>query len=94
MDWVYDYRTLAKESRLQSPEVGAVCGSAARADLCGGAASNRRPYRDQKDPLFYLFAAYSFDRAVIIAVIAMHVVKASVDKIVSMVTMRQRFVAA
>ena len=29
-----------------------------------GAASNRRPYRDQRDPPFYLFEAYSFDRAV------------------------------
>src|SRR5215470_17970910 len=28
-----------------SPEVGAVCGKAARTDLCGGAGSNLRPYR-------------------------------------------------
>ena len=28
------------------PEVGAVCGKAARTDLCGGALSNERPYRD------------------------------------------------
>src|SRR3989454_11904678 len=29
-----------------APEVGAVCGKAARTDLCGGARGNSRPYRD------------------------------------------------
>src|SRR5580692_489573 len=33
--------------RRQTPEVGAVCGKAARTDLCGGALSNGRPYRDR-----------------------------------------------
>ena len=33
--------------RRQTPEVGAVCGKAARTDLCGGARSNARPYRDR-----------------------------------------------
>jgi hypothetical protein len=28
------------------PEVGAVCGKAARTDLCGGARGNSRPYRE------------------------------------------------
>src|SRR5215831_4745351 len=30
------------------PDVGAVCGKAARTDLCG-AGSNRRPYRDRSE---------------------------------------------
>src|SRR5690606_4613589 len=29
------------------PEAGAVCGSSARTDLCGGAADNCHPYRDR-----------------------------------------------
>ena len=33
-------------SRRHTPEAGAVCGKAARTDLCGGALSNGRPYRD------------------------------------------------
>ena len=38
---------LAKPAlRRQAPEVGAGCGNAARPDLCGGALSNGRPYRD------------------------------------------------
>src|ERR1700736_6795389 len=32
--------------RRQTPEVGAVCGKAARTDLCGGRSSNGRPYRN------------------------------------------------
>jgi hypothetical protein len=34
--------------RRQAPEVGAGCGNAARPDLCRGALSNGRPYRDYK----------------------------------------------
>src|SRR5882757_292658 len=36
-----------RQVRRHSPEVGAVCGKAARTDLCGGALSNGRPYRDR-----------------------------------------------
>src|SRR6202035_335023 len=39
--------------RRQTPEVGAVCGKAARTDLCGGRPSNGRPYRnpiETRDP--------------------------------------------
>ena len=32
--------------RRHAPKVGAVCGKAARTDLCGGALSNERPYRE------------------------------------------------
>src|SRR5258707_13532606 len=34
-------------SSPSTPEVGAVCGKAARTVLCGGAPSNERPYRDR-----------------------------------------------
>src|ERR1700736_3408087 len=34
--------------RRQTPEVGAVCGKAARTDLCGGRSSNGRPYRNPR----------------------------------------------
>src|SRR6266481_628493 len=37
-----------RQVRRHSPEVGAVCGKAARTDLCGGALSNERPYRDRR----------------------------------------------
>lgn len=33
--------------RRQTLEVGATCGKAARVDLCGGALSNERPYREK-----------------------------------------------
>src|SRR5882757_392546 len=37
-----------RQVRRHSPEVGAVCGKAARTDLCGGGAlRNERPYRDR-----------------------------------------------
>src|SRR5258706_7142878 len=36
-----------RQVRRHSPEVGAVCGKAARTDLCGAALSNERPYRDR-----------------------------------------------
>ena len=50
--------------------------------------------RRARNRLFCLFAAYQFDRAVVIAMIVMHVVQASVDQVVGMVAVGQRFVAA
>ena len=42
-----DPTSLSKCKVCQSTsKVRAVCGSSARTDLCGGAASNGRPYRD------------------------------------------------
>ena len=35
-----------RNSPTPPSKVGAVCGSAARTDLCGGAVSDDRPYRD------------------------------------------------
>src|SRR6266851_1996285 len=49
--------------RRQTPEVGAVCGKAARTVLCGGALSNERPYRDRcarNDGGFRFFAGFTF----------------------------------
>ena len=37
-----------RQVRRHSPKVGAVCGKAARTDLCGGALRNERPYRDRR----------------------------------------------
>src|SRR5712691_917039 len=42
--------TIRRESGAPvGPEVGAVCGKAARTDLCGGARGNSRPYRDRSE---------------------------------------------
>jgi len=42
-----DLRGVREVVSRQSSEVGAVCSSSARTDLCGGRRVNRRPYRDK-----------------------------------------------
>ena len=58
-----DPSSLAERSLCRhTPEVGAVCGKAARTDLCGGRSVNARPYRYQCDLLHLLTSAHGTPR--------------------------------